>query len=54
LLIAQDPARHRPLMIPALLEKAAFGIAALVLFVQQQVIFTSIIIIYELNLMKSM
>src|SRR5262245_55352144 len=27
LLIAQDPARYRPLMIPAALEKAAFGIA---------------------------
>jgi len=34
-LIAQDPARYRPLMIPAVLEKATFGIAVLVLFAQQ-------------------
>jgi hypothetical protein len=32
LLIGQDPARYRLLMIPALLEKASFGIAAIVLF----------------------
>src|SRR5262245_49950778 len=34
LLIAQDPARYRLLMIPAILEKATFGIAVLVLFIQ--------------------
>jgi len=36
LLIAQDPVRYRLLMIPAVLEKATFGIAVLVLFAQQQ------------------
>jgi hypothetical protein len=36
LLIARDPAWYRPLMIPALLEKATFGIAALILFVLQR------------------
>jgi len=34
LLIARDPVRFRPLMIPAILEKLAFGIAALVLYAQ--------------------
>jgi hypothetical protein len=34
LLIAQDPARYRLLIIPAILEKATFGIAVLVLFTQ--------------------
>ena len=37
LLIAHDPARYRPLMIPAVLEKATFGIAAPVLYAQQRV-----------------
>src|SRR5262245_17918 len=37
LLIARDPARYRPLMIPAVLEKVTFGIAVLVLFAQQRV-----------------
>jgi hypothetical protein len=32
LLIAQDPARYRLLMLPAVLEKFSFGIAAAVLF----------------------
>jgi hypothetical protein len=36
LLIAQDPMRYRLFMIPAILEKATFGIAVLVLFVQQR------------------
>jgi hypothetical protein len=36
LLIAQDPGRYRPLMIPAVLEKATFGIAVLLLFAQQR------------------
>jgi hypothetical protein len=36
LLIAQDPLRYRLFMIPAILEKATFGIAVLVLFVQQR------------------
>lgn len=33
-IIARDPARLRPAMLPAILEKLAFGIAAVVLFVQ--------------------
>lgn len=36
LIIAQDPARYRLFMIPAILEKASFGIAVLVLFAQQR------------------
>jgi hypothetical protein len=32
LIIAQDPARYRPLMIPSILEKAGFGFAAIPLF----------------------
>ena len=36
LVIGQDPVRFRPLMIPAVLEKAAFGVPALVLFGQQR------------------
>jgi len=31
-IIARDPVRFRPAMIPAMLEKVAFGIAAIVLF----------------------
>jgi hypothetical protein len=33
-IIARDPVRLRPAMLPAILEKLAFGIAAVVLFVQ--------------------
>src|SRR3954453_9162963 len=33
LVLARDPARFRPLMVPAVLEKAPFGIAAIALFV---------------------
>src|SRR6185436_341363 len=36
LVIGQDPPRYRLLMIPAVLEKATFGIAAIVLFAQQR------------------
>jgi hypothetical protein len=32
LVIARDPARFRPLMIPAMMEKATFGFAAVILF----------------------
>jgi hypothetical protein len=32
LVIARDPARFRPLMIPGVLEKATFGFAAIALF----------------------
>ena len=34
LLIGRDPERYRPLMIPAVLEKLAFGVPAIVLFLQ--------------------
>jgi hypothetical protein len=33
LVISRDPGRFRPLMIPSVLEKATFGIAAIALFV---------------------
>ena len=36
LLIGRDPGRYRPLMIPAVLEKLAFGVPAIVLYVQGQ------------------
>ena len=32
LVIARDPARFRPMMVPAMLEKVSFGAAAVVLF----------------------
>src|SRR4051794_22267453 len=34
LVLARDPLRFRPLMIPSVLEKAAFGVPAVVLFLQ--------------------
>ena len=34
LLIGQDPERYRPLMIPAVLEKLAFGVPAIILYTQ--------------------
>lgn len=34
LVIAQDPARHRPMMIPAVFEKFSYAIAAITLFLQ--------------------
>lgn len=36
LLIGRDPERYRPLMIPAMLEKLAFGVPAIILFAQGQ------------------
>ena len=36
LLLSRDPLRYRPMMIPATLEKVAFGIAALALYLQQR------------------
>jgi hypothetical protein len=32
LLMSRDPVRYRPMMVPAIVEKATFGIAAVVLF----------------------
>lgn len=37
LLIARDPVRYRAMMIPAVLEKASFGLAAIVLFLLQRI-----------------
>ena len=37
LMISRDPLRYRPLMLPSILEKASFGIAVAVLFLQQRV-----------------
>lgn len=37
LVISRDPARYRLLMIPAIVEKASFGIAVAMLFAQQRV-----------------
>jgi hypothetical protein len=34
LLIGRDPERYRPLMLPAVLEKLAFGVPAIVLYLQ--------------------
>ena len=37
LIIAADPARFRPMMIPSVVEKFSFGIAAIVLFTQHRI-----------------
>src|SRR6185436_11219393 len=37
LILSRDPVRYRPLMIPAILEKASFAIPVLVLYLQQPV-----------------
>jgi hypothetical protein len=37
LLIARNPVRYRPLMLVSVLEKLAFGVPAIALFVQQKV-----------------
>ena len=37
LILAKDPLRYRPMMIPAILEKAAFGLPVLVLYLQHRV-----------------
>ncbi len=37
LVIASDPARFRPAMLPAILEKASFGLAALALYAQGRI-----------------
>ncbi|HJQ68996.1 MAG TPA: hypothetical protein VKA70_08490 [Blastocatellia bacterium] len=37
ILLSRDPARYRVLMIPAVLEKATFAIAVIVLFLQERV-----------------
>ena len=37
IVISRDPVRHRPLMLPSIVEKASFGIAAVVLYLQHRV-----------------
>jgi len=37
LFLSRDPARYRPIIIPAILEKATFGIAALILLAQGRI-----------------
>lgn len=37
LIISRNPVKYRPLMIPAILEKAVFGIPVLILFLQNRV-----------------
>ncbi|MBA3804783.1 MAG: hypothetical protein H0X14_03605 [Acidobacteria bacterium] len=37
LIISRDPFRYRQMMIPSLLEKAGFGVAAVVLYLQHRV-----------------
>lgn len=34
IIISRDPVRYRPVMIPGILEKAAFGISSIILFLQ--------------------
>src|SRR5450755_1404945 len=35
--IATDPARYRPVMIPAVIEKFSYGMAVIVLFMQKRI-----------------
>jgi len=37
LILSRNPIRYRPIMIPAILEKAGFGIATLALFLQNRI-----------------
>ncbi len=37
LVIAKDPVRFRPIMVPAILEKLAFSVPAIVLYLQHRV-----------------
>src|SRR5215216_541358 len=37
LVLSRDPLRYRPMMIPSILEKASFGIPAVVLYLQQRI-----------------
>jgi len=38
LVISTDPVRYRPLMLPSIVEKATFGSAAWILYMQQRVV----------------
>ena len=37
LILSRNPVRYRPMMIPAIVEKASFGIAVMVLYLQHRV-----------------
>lgn len=37
LILSRNPVQYRPMMIPAIVEKATFGIAVMVLFLQDRV-----------------
>ena len=37
LILSRNPIRYRPMMIPAILEKAVFGIPAVILFLQHRI-----------------
>jgi hypothetical protein len=37
LVLSRDPTRYRPMMMPSILEKAAFGIPVIVLFLKNRV-----------------
>ena len=37
LILSRNPIRYRPMMIPAILEKASFGIPAVILYLQQRI-----------------
>ncbi len=37
LILSRNPIRYRPMMIPAILEKAAFAIPAVILYLQQRI-----------------
>jgi hypothetical protein len=36
LIISRDPARYRPMMLPGIMEKAAFGFATIVLYMEER------------------
>jgi hypothetical protein len=37
LILSRNPVRYRPMMLPSILEKAVFGIPAVILFMQQRI-----------------
>ena len=44
LLVSRDPRRYRAVMLPSVLEKAVFGIAAIVLYMQQRIPASTIVL----------
>jgi hypothetical protein len=44
LFLATDPKRYRPMIIPAVLEKATFGIAVVFLFIQSRIPFLVLVV----------